>query len=129
MNAFFLLIPLALVLFVGWCVKSPSPLGRELVYQHQDSKKLFLYTRRWNVCGHRCARQDWWQGIELTGRGSYRRAGLPFKYNVGYSVAQDSPDWCLPFQPLSHARVLELDRAARRAVLGVTAGLSPGCTQ
>lgn len=122
----FLLIPAALGLFVVWCVKSPVSLTGQVVYQHTDSERLFLYTRRWNVCGHRSARQDWWQEIELTGRGRYRRVGLQFKYNVGYSVAQDAPEWCLPFLALSRAQVLELDQAIRHKAHCATTGLAPG---
>lgn len=110
MDYLFLLIPAALGLFVVWCVKSPVSLTGQVVYQHTDSEKLFLYTRRWNVCGHRSARQDWWQEIELTGRGTFRRRGPEFKHNVGYAVAVDAADWCHPYEPLSSARVLQLDR-------------------
>lgn len=107
MNYLFLLIPAALGLFVVWCVKSPSPLAGQVVYQRQDTGKLFLYTRRWNVCGHRSARQDWWQEIELTGRGTYRRIGCEFKHNVGYDAAADAADWCHPYEPLSSAQLLQ----------------------
>jgi hypothetical protein len=84
-------------------------IGAETLYVNTYNGRLYRYNERWNVHGHRCARQDWWQEVVLTGRGSVKTVGRWEKRNVGYALTETDA-WCYPYQVLSTAELLERDQ-------------------
>ena len=72
----------------------------------EDSGQLFVYQERWNVEGHRLARQDWWAKVTVTKRGKVIRTGKWFKDNVGYNHPERMGlPWCYPYKPATEADV------------------------
>jgi len=68
--------------------------------------ELSVYQERWNVCGHRSARQDWWATVIETKPGKFVRTGAWYKFNVGYpGRGRDKLPWCDPFRTATDADI------------------------
>ncbi len=89
--------------FINW-IKRDVTEKQLYAYEFSDGTiELYVYMERWNICGHRYARQDWWAKVIQTKSGKFRQVGKFEKYNVGYGRPERKGlPWCHPYRKASN---------------------------
>jgi hypothetical protein len=114
MNPFYFVFCVTLVPFIllliagrllGWNFRKFSRQQRK-VYACEGTNRLFWYHERWNIHGHRSARQDWWCEVVQVRPGVFQSIENFYKDNVGYNHNGEPPKtWCYPYREATPADI------------------------